>query len=401
MNICITADTGGNLYIGYTTDTIRVQKIDDNREIVWSITIDNTDGWTRPYIAVDTGGNVYMSYEIALGNGETEVAVAKIAADGSDYVWNRSYGTLTLDSSAKVAVDGDDNVVLVFATTGVIAGGTASGGSDIAVFKLNPDGDVLWSLQYPTLNTPGHDSVPVVTVAPSGALLVSYSTTVTGADNMTSSITPSGNVSWTRAFPEITNSVPCFLAGTPVKTRRGIIPIETLVVGDEVRSGKGYWIPVRQVHTRWTIASAKTVPYIIPQGWGVGRGRAAEQFYISPNHCVAVPGHGLVRAARLGLQRAKHLREGDGFLYYNLEVDDWDNIVIGGIEVESMVPRRIVRMTSAKLLEYLISVYGSAEKIPFQECFKRIRISANGMMDVLMLSKDATANRAAILRSLG
>jgi hypothetical protein len=402
MDVSITTDTAGALYIGYTSTTVRVQKLNADRDLEWSITIDNTDGWSRPYLAVDSEGVVYMAYEIAA---DGEVCVAKLAADGSTYLWNRSYGDLGTESSAKLAIDGSGNVILVFATTGEISGGTtAGGGSDVAVFKLNPDGDVLWSLQHPSLNTPGQDTEPAVTVAPSGALLVSYLTTDSPAEVVTASIASSANVTWTRRYPE--TMIPCFLAETPVRTRRGVVPIREVVVGDEVMASRcdSGWVTVRRVSVTPTVASPATAPYIVPRGWrptpGVRR-KALERFFISPNHCVAVPGQGMVRASELGLRRSERFRDGEVFLYYNLEVDGWENIVVCGVEVESLAPNRVARMPVAQLLAGLIQQYGGVDRIPYEKCFKRIRLEeGTGTAVVPLLSKEVLARRAAVAQAL-
>lgn len=409
MDVSLTTDASGGLYIGYTSTTVRIQKLNAERDLEWSITIDNTDGWRKPFLVVNAEKEVYMSYEFLEGDGTYSVGIAKIAADGTAYQWNRSYGDLGAESSAKLAIDGSDNVVLVFATTGEISGGTtAGGGSDVAVFKLNPDGDVLWSLQYPALNTPGQDTEPVVTVAPSGALLVSYLTTESpagGTGMMTSSIAPAtGNVTWTRSYPEVTGNVPCFLGETPIRTRRGVVPLRTVVVGDEVTAGHGGWATVRRVSVTPTVASAVTAPYIVPRGWRPAasvRRKAVERFYISPNHCVAVPGRGMVRAAELGLLQSSRFFVGEVFLYYNLEVDGWENIVVCGVEVESLAPNRVARMPVAQMLAGLVQQYGGVDRIPYEKCFKRIRLEeGSGTAVVPLLSKEAIARRAMIAQAL-
>jgi hypothetical protein len=408
MDVSITTDAAGGLYIAYTSSTVRVQKLNAERDLEWSITIDNVDGWSRPYVAVDSTGVVYMAYEITAAG---EVCVAKLAADGSAYLWNRSYGDLGAESSAKLAIDGSGNIILVFATTGEISGGTvAGGGSDVAVFKLNPDGDVLWSLQHPTLNTPGEDTEPTVAVAPSGALIVSYQTTDSpagGAGMMTASIVPTtGAVTWTRSYPEANpNNIPCFLAETPIRTRRGVVPIREVVVGDEVMTGtEGVgWVTVRSVRVTPTVASAVTVPYIIPRGWqpiAGGRRKALERFYISPNHCVAIPGRGMVRAAELGLKRLERFRDGEVFQYYNLQVDRWENIIVCGLEVESLAPNQFAQVKVSDILAELIKQYGGVDRIPYAKCFKRIHLKGDGTAIVSLRSKEAIARRTAIAQAL-
>jgi hypothetical protein len=288
----------------------------------------------------------------------------------------------------------------------VITDGTAEGGSDVAVFKLDPNGDVLWSLQHPSLNTPGQDTAPTVTVAPSGAILVSYYTTQAenGGDGVVlANVTTGGSVAWTRSFPEGT-AVPCFLGETPVRTRRGVIPMREVVVGDAIMAAEGGWTTVRRVSVTPTVASARTVPYIVPRGWrpveGGGRRKALERFYISPKHCVAVPGRGLVPAMELGLHRSERFREGEVFLYYNLEVDNWANIVICGLEVESLAPNRVMRMPVQQVLAHFIQQYGGVERIPYETAFKRIRVGTDSMATVPLLPKEALARRTATIQRL-
>lgn len=178
-----------------------------------------------------------------------------------------------------------------------------------------------------------------------------------------------------------------------------------VVVGDAVMAAEGGWIPVRRVSVTPTVATERTMPYIVPRGWrpvagGGGRRKALERFYISPKHCVAVPGRGLVPAMELGLHRSERFREGEVFLYYNLEVDNWANIVVCGLEVESLAPNRVARMPVRQVLARFIEQYGGVDRIPYQTAFKRIRVGADGVATVQLLSKEALAHRAASVQRL-
>ena len=50
----------------------------------------------------------------------------------------------------------------------------------------------------------------------------------------------------------ITGGSPCFVAGTPVLTRRGLIPIEDVIKGDQVWTHEARWRPVTATMTPTT-----------------------------------------------------------------------------------------------------------------------------------------------------
>ena len=109
----------------------------------------------------------------------------------------------------------------------------------------------------------------------------------------------------------------------------------------------------------------------------------------------------MVRAAELGLRRSERFRDGEMFLYYNLEVDGWENIVVCGVEVESLAPNRVARMSVAKMLAGLIQQYGGVDRIPYEKCFKRIQLEeGTGTAFVPLLAKAVLARRAAIAQAL-
>jgi hypothetical protein len=97
----------------------------------------------------------------------------------------------------------------------------------------------------------------------------------------------------------------------------------------------------RVKHQRVVTPSASVNPYVIP----AGQFGATENLAISPRHCVAVPGSGMVEARELGL-RQMSMRA--AFDYYNLELPEWDNMVVAGVEVESLAPTKRVTMTAAE-----------------------------------------------------
>jgi uncharacterized repeat protein (TIGR02543 family) len=134
----------------------------------------------------------------------------------------------------------------------------------------------------------------------------------------------------------------CFLGSAPVQTPAGWARIDSLAVGDLVRTADGRDVAVVRVkHQRIEVPSAAVNPYVIP----AGQFGATENLAISPRHCVAVPGSGMVEARFLGL---KQMPMRAAFDYYNLELPEWDNMVVAGVEVESLAPKKQVAMTVAQ-----------------------------------------------------
>jgi hypothetical protein len=139
------------------------------------------------------------------------------------------------------------------------------------------------------------------------------------------------------------DNIPCFLGSAPVRTPAGYRRIDSLKVGDMIRAADGRDVAVQRViQYRVAEPSSATNPYIIPAGrWG-----ATENLPISPRHCVAVPGRGMVEARELGL-RQMPMRA--AFDYYNLELPEWENMIVAGVEVESLAPKKQVVITTAQL----------------------------------------------------
>jgi hypothetical protein len=139
----------------------------------------------------------------------------------------------------------------------------------------------------------------------------------------------------------------CFLGNAPVLTPGGWRRIDSLVVGDLVRTADGRDVAIQRVkHQRIERPSAAVNPYVIPAG-SLG---ATENLLISPQHCVAVPGRGMVEARRLGL-RQMPMRT--AFDYYNLELPEWDNMIVAGVEVESLATKKQVVMSKEDFARFV------------------------------------------------
>ena len=161
------------------------------------------------------------------------------------------------------------------------------------------------------------------------------------------SVTPPGGGSVT---PPAGNAV-CFLADAPVLTPAGYRTISSISVGDLVRTAAGRDVAVKRVFRKQYEASAAVNPYVIPKG-SFGAVRALP---ISPNHEV-MTSKGMVAAKDLGLKKMKMTGT---FTYYNLELEDWvrDNLVVAGVECESLAPAKRVTMTKAEFARFVMARY--------------------------------------------
>jgi hypothetical protein len=153
-----------------------------------------------------------------------------------------------------------------------------------------------------------------------------------------------GNLSFTVADLDIVfipykdpPSIICFLGSAPVLTPNGYSRIDKLQVGDVVKTPKGTAI-VEAIKTQLCEPSKYSNPYIIPEKvFG-----ATRKLLISPRHKVSVSGH-MFEARQLGLEQEVQVKP---FTYYNLQITGTQNMIVAGVEVESLKP--LVRITVSR-----------------------------------------------------
>jgi len=162
-------------------------------------------------------------------------------------------------------------------------------------------------------------------------------------------------------------TVGCFLGHMPVLTPTGYSRIDSLKVGDLVITETGAAVPIKTVRVRRMRPTAANNPYVIPKG----QHGATEDVLISPDHSVVVAGE-FVKASKLGLgQRIMK----NPFNYYNLELPEWANMRVAGVEVESMAPttQYIVSMDEMKKIAFSLLKKG----IPMKKLERLIGLMGN------------------------
>ncbi len=129
---------------------------------VWSLGFGDELTQSMRSIAVDSEGNVYSlgDFEGVVSFGgdplvATQLAKADLVIAKHDHygnpIWSQRYGDNSNQYGAKLIIDEQDNLIVLARIYGSIDFGDkkiSSDGSDIAVFKLDSDGNHLWSRIY-------------------------------------------------------------------------------------------------------------------------------------------------------------------------------------------------------------------------------------------------------------
>lgn len=154
------------------------------------------DGWVRQFgahmddeatgVAVDADDNVIVVGNTPLAMpggtriGKRDAYVIKFDADG-EQLWVQQIGSLEDDYVYGVAVDGDGSIFVAGHTYGLVGeDGSYVGLIDAFVTKLGPDGALQWTIQFGTTN---YDYVSGVAVDAEGNVIVIGQTQGTFPDN--------------------------------------------------------------------------------------------------------------------------------------------------------------------------------------------------------------------------
>ena len=226
----IVSDSSGNVYVTYYTggvvssgtflggEDIVVFKMNSNGNVIWikELATMNTTTWdVTPKIGVDASGNVYVAYCTwgtvsggTFSGGSDDIVVFKLDTNGN-IVWirqNRLINTSGNDRSPTIAVHSSGNIYVAYQTSGTVSSGTLTGGTDITLFKMDTNGNVVWISQRALLNTAGNETSPSITIDSSENLYLGYITPQTisggtqrgGNDAVVAKMNTNGNLVWIR-----------------------------------------------------------------------------------------------------------------------------------------------------------------------------------------------------------
>jgi hypothetical protein len=205
----ITVDDSSNVYVaGLETENIPrtpyqnvgLLKYDLNGNQLWANSFDQGDfgGPTVVGLLVDGSGNVYAEFNFAAGlGGVTAYQTSKINPNGT-VAWNDSNPTGNVASmSQAMALDKNDNVFI----TGKSVWNAQTGASSYGTYKLDTNGNYLWSNLYPSDGSTASIGLALVTVATGGVIVTGISTNgMTGAKIVTIRYDSDGNQVWLQQY---------------------------------------------------------------------------------------------------------------------------------------------------------------------------------------------------------
>ena len=179
---------------------------------------------------------------------------------------------------------------------------------------------------------------------------------------------------YTQYWEIIPAPVTCFLDSAPVLTPSGYRYISTLKAGDLIQTDTGIAVPIKAVKITEVFANRSVNPYTIPKGH-LG---ATKKLAISPNHKVQV-GDKMIEARSLNLEQ---IQMTGTFKYYNLELPNYEKMIVAGVTVESLYPITRVKMTMDEFSRAMTIKYGKATP-QILECVRRtVRRLPDGRVEV-------------------
>ena len=218
-NIFVTGYTNGslegsNLGIG----DIFIRKYDTNGNVIWTRQFGTSSNEGAEAIAIDSNDHVvvagYTWGTIESGNlGFRDIFVRKYNNNGT-VLWTKQFGSTNVDMARAIAIGSDNSIVIVGDTSGDLAGSNF-GSDDAFVRKYHSNGNVVWTKQFGSF---GIDSANGVAVNSNNQIVVVGET----AGDLSSSnlglqdvfvrqYDTDGNSLWTKQFgsadTDIANSV--------------------------------------------------------------------------------------------------------------------------------------------------------------------------------------------------
>ena len=134
---------------------------------------------------------------------------------------------------------------------------------------------------------------------------------------------------------------PCFATGTRIKTVRGDIEVEKLVVGDFVITGSGQHRRIRWIGSRTVEPSRYSPPELANpvriRAHAFGQDRPARDLSVSPGHAIAfdIVGEVLIPAGSLVNGLTLLREEVSSVTYWHVELDSHDLLIAENQAVES------------------------------------------------------------------
>lgn len=265
--------------------------------------------------------------------------------------WNFT-GTNSLATGTTLANSGTVVITGSLTAAGIVSGaGTLAFGSNAGeILRVaNPNG--VFANKIDNFATDGTLSIIFAAGTSVSSLAISGSTlTVTPSQGVADKFILTGTYGHTNldfsfsnagSIATITDNVPCFLAGTRIRTERGEVLVEYLKIGDKVVTLDGTakpvkWIGRRAYSSAFASGNRDVLPVLIKQG-ALGRNVPYRDLYVSPLHAMFFDDV-LVQAGHLvngeSIVRCPDI---DPIRYFHIELEQHDIVFAEGAPSETYV----------------------------------------------------------------
>ena len=209
----VAIDASGNVIVSATTsypiDTW-ITKYNAAGTRLWTTRFDSGTNDFAYRVAVDSAGNIYAAGTNGpLGNGNKNAVLVKYNSAGVKQ-WSKIFGTDQLDECNGIAVDKNNNILLVGTTWGPFAGPDPSATSrDAWLAKLNAAGTFVWTKQLDSIDA-DIDYGNAVAVDSNGNVVVGgltqgrfKTTSARGSKAWLAKYTTAGNLSWIEEYAPV------------------------------------------------------------------------------------------------------------------------------------------------------------------------------------------------------
>ncbi len=325
--------TSYTLLSGFTSETV------SSGGLAVSTTVGSSGGFfSEPSTLYVESGGTTLGAVISLGYEEDSGVTSNtvVLSGGTELV---SGPTEQFTSSGFVPVGGGTAVATVLdtsATMVLLSGGTAQGG----IIFSGPDAVLQISgTAMPTTPISGFaatDTIDLLNVAYSSGGSASFAGGVLAVSQggQTYDLTLAGNYTGATftLFSDVTSgtevfatNVPCFAAGTRIRTDRGDIPVEALTLGDRVVTPSGEalpirWIGHRHVDCRRHPRPAAVLPVRI-RAHAFAPNQPSRDLFLSPDHAIFAEG---------ALIPVKHLINGDSLRQFPVDSVTYFHVELPG-----------------------------------------------------------------------
>lgn len=190
-HIVITGAFAGTISLGAQSLTsvggfdIFVAKLDPAGNVIWAQSFGDPFDQSGNGVAVDAAGNVLLTGDfkgtVSLGGevlasaGSEDIFVGMLDPDGK-HLWSKRFGDIAYQSGRSIAADSSGNVAVLCTVEGSTSFGGSTlmtaGGADVALAKLNPGGNHLYSKIF---GGPSADSASEIVIDSKGNITVTGS----------------------------------------------------------------------------------------------------------------------------------------------------------------------------------------------------------------------------------